>query len=471
MDRFLVRLNKQIMQDDFPIKLAQDKTFAKIGGHSGSVRIRRSSANLSHQYSGATLPFNRSLTIMQNVFIEKPYQFVPPVRSKWLVWAIMYSGIYKRWLRKMEGVSSCEVRGGDLLKESMAAGHSIMLTPNHSRTADPMLIGYLGQDTGCTFYAMASWHIFNQGWLHRMLVRGMGGFSVHRESVDRPAIDKAIEVLTEADRAFLLFPEGTTSRTNDRLMALMDGTSFIARTAAKRRAKQDGGKVVVHPIAIKYLFQGDIQRVCDETLGDIEKRLSWRKQNDLDLVARLKKVGNALLKLKELQYEVPETSGSLVERQQRLIEHLLCPLEREWLGKESDPSDGIQIRIKNLRMKIFPDISKGIVDAAEKKRRYDHLEDTYLAQQLDCYPKDWVKEFPSVDRILETVERFEEDLDDQARIHGDLKAIIEVLEPIEVSTKRDRSATVDPLMSEIQERLQGKLSELQHESKMYRPPA
>lgn len=404
---------------------------------------------------------------MQNVLIEKPYQFVPPVRSKWMLWLIMYSGIFKRWLRKMEGVTTCEVRNEEVLKESMKAGHSIMLTPNHSRTADPMVMGYLGQKTGCTFYAMASWHLFNQGWLHRTLVRAMGAFSVNRESIDRQAIDTAIDVLAEGDRAFLLFPEGTTSRTNDQLMTLMDGTSFIARAAAKKREKKDGGKVVVHPIAIKYLYQGDIQKVCDETLGDIEQRLSWRKQTDMDLYARIKKVGNALLKLKELQYEVPETDGSFVDRQERLVEHLLCPLEQEWLGK-TNPEEGIQIRIKNLRMKIFPDISRGQVDELEKQRRWKHLEDTYLAQQLECYPKDWVKEFPSVDRILETVERFEEDLTDKARIHGNLKAVMEVLDPIEVSTKRDRAAKEDPLMVQIRESLQGKLDQLKHESTMYK---
>lgn len=419
---------------------------------------------------GKRFPLFRALTIMQNVFVEKPYQFVPPIRSKWMIRTIMATGIYKRWLRKMEGVTSCEVRGGDLLKQSMEAGHSIMVTPNHSRQADPMIMGYLVEATGCKFYAMASWHLFNQGWLYRTLIRGMGGFSVHRESIDRRAIETAIELLAEGDRAFLLFPEGTTSRTNDRLMALMDGTSVIARAAAKRRASRDGGKVVVHPVAIKYLFQGDIQQVCDETLGDIEKRISWRKQNDLELVARLKKVGNALLTLKELQYDVPERGGRLVERQNRLIEHLLQPLEKEWLGREADPSEGIQIRIKNLRMKIFPDISEGKVDAAEKQRRYQHLEDTYLAQQLECYPKDWVKEFPSVDRILETVERFEEDLTDQARVHGNLKAIIEVLEPIEVATQRDRGAKEEPLKAAIRERLQGKLNELQYESRMYAEP-
>lgn len=406
---------------------------------------------------------------MQNVLIEKPYEFVPPFKSKWPLKLIMYTGIFKRWLRKLEGVESSEVRNVDKLQASMEAGHSIMLTPNHSRTADPMVMGFLGVQAKLTFYAMASWHLFNQGWFYRLVLRSMGAFSVNREGVDRQAIDKAIDVLAEGDRAFILFPEGTTSRTNDKLMALMDGTSFIARAAAKKRAKRDGGKVVVHPIAIKYLFEGDIRKVCEETLGDIEQRISWRRQSDVELQDRIKKLGNALLKLKELQYEVPDPTGSFVERQQGLVNHLLNPLEEEWLGQAADPAEGIQIRIKNLRMKIFPEISRGEVDGEEKQRRWKHLEDTYLAQQLDCYPEDYVSEYPSVDRILETIERFEEDLTDKARIHGKLKAVVDVLDPIEVSTKRDRSASEDPLMAEIRERLQGELDVLKTESAMFGP--
>ncbi|MEC9091630.1 MAG: lysophospholipid acyltransferase family protein [Planctomycetota bacterium] len=405
---------------------------------------------------------------MQNVLIEKPYEFVPPIRSTWRLKLIMHSGIFKRWLKTLEGVESSEVRNIERLQSSIDAGHSIMLTPNHSRTADPMVMGFIGLKIKCTFYAMASWHLFNQGWLRKLVLRSMGAFSVNREGLDRQAIDTAIDLLAEGDRMFILFPEGTTSRTNDKLMAMMDGTSFIARAAAKKRAKRDGGKVVVHPISIKYLYGGDIRKACDETLGDIERRISWREQSDVPMLDRIRKLGSALLKLKELQYEVPDPTGDFVDRQQKLVDHLLQPLEKEWLGHESNTNEGVQIRIKNLRMKIFPEISRGeIKDEQEKSRRWKHLEDTYLAQQLDCYPKDYVKEFPSVDRILETIERFEEDLTDKARIHGNLKAVVDVLDPIEVSTKRDRGAVEDPLMAEIREQLQGSLTALQKESALY----
>jgi hypothetical protein len=314
-------------------------------------------------------------------------------------------------------------------------------------------------------YTMASWHLFNQTRFTTFMVRLMGAFSVNREGLDRAAVDYAIDVLVKAERPLLIFPAGATSRTNDRLMALMEGPSFIARTAAKRRAKT-GGKVVVHPICIKYLYQGDIEKVGNEVLTDVERQLSWKPDPSVPLIDRIVKAGNALLTLKELEYDAESPPGlSLRQRQTNMVNRLLHPLEIEWLGVEQD--GGIQSRVKALRMKIFPDLSRNEVDDEERIRRWNQLDETYLAQQIDCYPEQYVTELPSVDRILETIEKFEEDLNDKCRIHGQLKVVLDVGEAIEVSGKRDRSAASDPLMASIKEQLENKLLELQTESKMY----
>ncbi len=77
-------------------------------------------------------------------------------------------------------------------------------------------------------------------------------------------------------------------------MALMEGPAFIARTAAKRREKENGGKVVVHPVGIKYIYQGDLERAANAVLSDIEHGLTWRPAPHLPLVERLVRVGNGL---------------------------------------------------------------------------------------------------------------------------------------------------------------------------------
>ena len=406
--------------------------------------------------------------MQRSIFIEKPYKFVPAIKAAWPQKLYRGLGLHRVTLRRREGVWDHEVRGAEKIRASIDAGHAILMTPNHPRLADPANLHSLGIAAGCPLYFMASWHLFNQGAMIRFIVRMMGAFSVNREGMDRTAIDHAIEILKTAERPLVIFPEGTTSRTNDRLMALMDGPSFIARTAAKRRAKEGlgSGKVVVHPIAIKYVFQGDVDKAAGEVLTDLEKRLSWSPQTDLPLVDRIVKVGDALLKIKELQYGCDVPEGTVLrDRQTNMVNHLLHPLEEEWLGGPQD--DGIQIRIKNLRVKIFPDMIGDSLDLSERKRRWEQLERTYLAQQVDCYPEQYVTEHPSVDRLLETVEKFEEDFTDKCRVHGHLKAITVVGDPIEVSTKRERGLDYDPLMAEIRERLEAMLLELRPESKMY----
>ena len=403
---------------------------------------------------------------MQGVLIEKPYSFVPPYRANWWQRFLLNVGIHKRVNRKREGVVEYELHNADILKQAYQDGHGILIAPNHPRTADPATISELARTAGCPFFMMASWHLFNQNLMTTFVIRSMGAFSVNREGLDRKAVDHAIEILQTAERPLVIFAEGTTSRTNDRLMALMEGPSFIARTAAKRREKLNGGKVLAIPVAIKYLYSGDLPKACDEVLTDIETKLTWRPQKHLGLIERIVKVGNAMLTLKEMQYCAQATEGlSLRERQTRMVDHLLDPLESEWMGSPQD--GGVQIRIKNLRMKIFPDLSRDEIEESEKSRRWQQLEDTYLAQQIDCYPENYVVEHPSIDRLLETVEKLEEDLTDKARIHGQLKAVIDVCEPLEVSSKRDKSASEDPLMAGIRDRLNSKLMELQTRSPMY----
>ena len=53
----------------------------------------------------------------------------------------------------------------------------------------------------------------------------------------------------------VIFPEGIITRTNDCLGALIEGTAFIARSAAKQRAKSEpGARTLLVPVALRYRF-------------------------------------------------------------------------------------------------------------------------------------------------------------------------------------------------------------------------
>jgi len=403
---------------------------------------------------------------MQEIVFDKPYQFIPPHRGTWWPWWIQRLRLVDWHLRSRYGVESLECRHSERLRKSIDAGHGIMLTPNHARPCDGLVIGALAREVGCHVFVMASWHLFQQDWFSAWAIPKMGAFSIYREGIDRRAINEGIRILEQAERPLVVFPEGAVFRSNDRIQALLDGVSFMARSAAKKRVRgQRHGKVVIHPVGIKYLFGGDLAAAVEPVLSDIEHRLTWRPRGKLPLIERIGKIGQGLLALKEIEFMASPGVENLEQRLEDLVNQLLNPLEEEWLG--GPLSDDVVPRVKNLRVKIMPEMVRGDVDEAERMRRWDQLANIYLAQQVASYPADYVTERPSVDRLLETVERFEEDLTDKVRTHGHLKCVMDVGEAIEVNVNRDRAAKVDPLMQRIGQDLQGILNELAAESPVW----
>jgi hypothetical protein len=121
-------------------------------------------------------------------------------------------------------------------------------------------------------------------------------------------------------------------------------------------------------------------------------------------------------------------------------------------------------RIKQLRIAILADMIDGGLDESERARRWRQFGDIYLAQQLIGYPPDYLTDRPTVERVLETVERFEEDLTDKARIHRPLRVVIQAGEALVVPAGKDRGGIEDALMNDIQQQLQGMLTRLSRDS-------
>ena len=169
---------------------------------------------------------------MHPVVLDKPYTFVPPHLGTW--WPRFLQLFGRRKLRREYGIVHIQCRELERLSDSLAAGHGIMLTPNHCRPSDPVIVGELCRRVGTAPLFIASWHIFLESSWKAFLLRRAGAFSVYREGMDRRALQTAIDIVYQAKRPLVIFPEGVVTRTNDRLAALMEGPSFIGRAAAKR---------------------------------------------------------------------------------------------------------------------------------------------------------------------------------------------------------------------------------------------
>jgi 1-acyl-sn-glycerol-3-phosphate acyltransferase len=388
---------------------------------------------------------------MQSIVIDKPYVPIPPYRGR--VWAALFARYMPRMLRRKYGVTRIDVVRGELLAASIKAGHGVLIAPNHCRDEDALVLSQLARAAGSPFFIMASWHLFMGDRWRAFLLRRAGAFSIYREGIDRAAVNTAIEILETAERPLVIFPEGFIARTNDVVNDLLEGTSLIARTAAKRRAKNNAGKVVIHPVALRYKFLGDIDKAAGKVLDDIEARLTWARQS-MPVYDRIHKVGGALLALKELEYLGQADNGPVGPRLQKLADAILNPLEDKWA--EGNHGGSVPTRVKRLRSAILPDMTKGELDEAESQRRWKKLADLYLAQQLFHYPPDYLAIHPTPERILETIERLEEDLTDKISRHGKIHVTITVGEAIEVTGERTRGAA-DPLTDQIHDQLESLL--------------
>jgi 1-acyl-sn-glycerol-3-phosphate acyltransferase len=365
-----------------------------------------------------------------------------------------------KWLpghtRRKWGVSWPEFHGLEHLKASLQAGHGVILAPNHCRPCDPYILALLGVELRQPFYTMASWHLFMQGHVQRWLLRRAGAFSVYREGLDREALKTATQLLVQARRPLVIFPEGVITRGNDRLGYVMDGVAFIARSAAKIRAKAEpSGQVVIHPVALRYTFAGDLRQAIEPILDMIERRIGWFPHSRTNLVERIRHLAEALLSVKEVEYFGTAQPGSRAERLPRLIDRVLGPLEDRYLGGHREATT--VARVKRLRAAILPALVNNEGTAEEQATRWRHLDDCAFAKLLDCYPRGYLDGELTVERILETVERFDEDTTDEARIHRPMHCRLDIGDALPVTADRPRGEA-DPLTAQLEERLKAMLA-------------
>ncbi len=404
---------------------------------------------------------------MQDIIIEKPYRFQTPYQSTLAPYLFQRFRLVDRFLRHYEGICSHEVRGIEHLKESLRRQAGIVLAPNHCRYSDPLAMAWVLRPAGVYPYAMASWHLFHHSFAQSQLIRLCGGFSVNREAVDRQALDMAVSGLVEGQRPLILFPEGTVFRSNDRLQPFLDGVAFIARTAARRRAKQGKSSTVIHPVAIKYLFQGDVIQTITPVVEEMEHRFAWYLPTcrARTMVERVSRLTDAYLVTKEIEHCGSVAQGNSQERRLQLIEQLLRPLEKQWL-KNSPKETTLVPRIKALRLLMMPLLLSDQTPPREKQQIRLDLSRIYTAQQIGSYPEGYLDSPVTNTRLLETVEQLEEDIWGKARVHKPLHAILQVGPAIEVTDQRPAKESVDPLMEQLETRIREMLVELSSQAQV-----
>ncbi|HEY1066764.1 MAG TPA: 1-acyl-sn-glycerol-3-phosphate acyltransferase, partial [Pirellulales bacterium] len=380
---------------------------------------------------------------MAERYFKEPYEFVPPYRST--LWCRLFEPLIPRTLKNQHLVKRCHFVGLDRLRSLIADGTGLLLAPNHSRLADTTSMAMLSIQVRKYFYYAASAHLFRQNRRDRWLMNRLGAFSIYREGADRESLKECSRIIGEAERPLVVFPEGTWFRQNDRLGPLQDGVGLMVRQAAKKHDRP----VAVLPIAIKYWYLNDPRPAFDKALTGLEKDLTWKPQNDLDYVARIEKLSDAFLTLKEIEFLGAPQQGGLTDRMNSFIHEVAVQIESHWRTVARGNHD--LERIRAVRQKLAKMLTEVGDDAATEAKIRRDLDALLLCEVVRMHSQDYLRERPSFERIGEAIQRLEESRSDRDVPLAPMGVVVTVGQPLMVENynreKEDRRGP-DPLMED-----------------------
>jgi len=395
--------------------------------------------------------------------------FWPPKPSG--VWRKVLSPLRKFYLKKFYAVSEVTLEGLDNLA-AIGENDGVLITPNHSHDSDPHVMMEVARRLDRQFYFMAAWQIFKgHKGADGFVLQRMGAFSVDREGCDRRAMRQAVDLMTSG-QWLVVFPEGEIYRTNDRLTPLREGVAFMASTAQKDLTKEHAQpaptpelsrerserdvpsqdrppKVWIIPTAIRYRYTEDVTPKLAEAMTSLEDRIKLKPAPpDMPLATRILRFGDAMLTLKEKEHlGQPASTGDLASRVKNLISAMLDRLETTWLNKTLADSS-VAFRVKTLRQALLELWVDEKCESTKRSQAKQALEDVQVVMQLYSYPGDYVSEKPTVERMAETIEKFEEDLEGgMVRPKGKRAARVIFGPPLDVSAEtanlRPRTAATE----------------------------
>jgi len=341
------------------------------------------------------------------------------------------------------------------LRGALAGGRGVLVTPNHSDHADALVLYEASDRLGQPFHFMACYQVFTQNnRLMRQVLRWHGLFSVDREGTDLQAFRQAVEILRQSQSPLVIYPEGEIYHTNDRLTPFRAGAAAIALSAAKNPTRL----IVCVPCAMKFWYVEDPTPALLALMDRLERRLFWTARPELPLVERIYRLAEGLLALKEVEHRGATGSGPLPDRIAAVIETIL----RRVQARAKLTSDGtIPERVKALRHHAIERLAAAAGDA-DRLPELQSLDDLFSVVQLFSYPGDYVLKNPSVERIAETLDKFEEDVLQAAQpaVRGRRHVRVRFGEPVSVERVPGRKDAAAALTDILEGRVQQMLDEI-----------
>jgi 1-acyl-sn-glycerol-3-phosphate acyltransferase len=342
----------------------------------------------------------REVTVNRDPLQQTPPRWSPKMWP-WLVRRTRL--IRRRWLARRCGLQRVDVQGLEHLRGALAGGCGVLVTPNHSAHCDAAVLYEASDQLRQPFHFMACYQVFTlNNRIMRQFLRWHGVFSVDREGTDLHAFREGVEILRQGPSPLVIYPEGEIYHTNDRVTPFRAGAAAIALSAAKNPVRP----IVCVPCAMKFWYVEDPTPALLALMDQLERRLFWTARPELPLVERIYRLAEGMLALKELEHRGATSAGTLPDRVAALIETILQRVQ----GRAKVTSGGaVPERVKALRHQALQHLAEAAGDA-DRLPHLQNLDDLFSVVQLFSYPGDYVAKYPSVERIAETLDKFEEDV-------------------------------------------------------------
>ena len=362
-----------------------------------------------------------------------------------------------RTLRRTQRITDIQVEGAEIVQEALKAGKGVLITPNHSFHYDSYVLFEAAHRIGSPCHVLTAWQVFGMSSpFERWMLQKHGCFSIDREGVDLRAFKQAVEFVKASPHPLVIFPEGDIYHTNDRLTPFRDGAAAIALSAAKRATRP----IVCIPTAIKARYVGDPTVKLQELMTRLEQRLCWKPRKHQPLAERLLEFSRGILSLKELEYVGEVRSGAIPDRVRELSSSILTRIARQHGIEEK--STFVPERVKEMRRHHIQKLQGPELPADEQQRLERDLDDLFFVVQLFSYPGDYVAENPTIERIAETLDKFEEDVLDgfYPTVRGERQATVRFGTPIEVPKESNKNTGLDDLTKQLERGVQSLLDEI-----------
>jgi 1-acyl-sn-glycerol-3-phosphate acyltransferase len=383
----------------------------------------------------------------------------------WLVrW---WRPLINRELVRGQNIVELDVGGKEHVQRALADGAGVLVTPNHSFHYDSYVMIEAAHQCGSPFHFLTAWQVFAMSkWHEQKVLQWHGCYSINREASDLQAFKTSVDILRESPHPLVIFPEGDIYHNNDRVTPFRDGAAAIAMSAAKKATRP----VVCIPAALKCFYLDDPTEELKSLMTRLEESLHWRPRHDLALTDRIYRFAEGLLALKEYEEIGQPQSGSVPDRTVRLAEAVVSRLERQ--HQVTSKGGIIPERVKEVRRAVIKAIEQDGTSPEIKSKLINDLDDLFFVIQLFSYPGNYVAEQPTIERIAETLDKFEEDVlrADFPGIRGTRRAVVRFGEPIPVPKEREAKGAVEKWTDLVESRVQKLLDGINAEAAQSRAP-